>query len=185
LVRLRVNPEVSEPDYTNALTLTGYVVPGLTQRRVDTVVELAPGQTLAIGGLLSEHTRGVSSKVPALGDLPVLGALFSSQSYQDSETELVVMVTPELVAPLNPGQAAYIPGSDHIPPNDWELFGLGKLDGEGGGRSGVKAEGATATDAGHGSKAGDSKGQAADGHRPAASARLRGPIGPAAADEGR
>jgi len=172
VIRLRVAPEVSEPDYTNALTITGYVIPGLTQRRVETVVELGPGQTFAIGGLLSEKTRAVSGKVPALGDLPVLGALFSSQDYQQSETELVVLVTPELVAPLNPDQVTYIPGADHIAPNDWELFGLGKLDGEGGG-----APSKPKTNAG-------GKTVAPQGHQPAAAARLRGPIGPAGANEG-
>ncbi|TWT44791.1 Type II secretion system protein D precursor [Phycisphaerae bacterium RAS1] len=130
LIRLRVAPEVSEPDFSTAVTLQGFVVPGLTQRRVETVVELGAGQTFAIGGLLSERSRAVSRKVPALGDIPVLGALFSSVEYQSDESELVVLVTPELVEPLNPDQVAYVPGADYIVPNDWELFGLGQIQGE-------------------------------------------------------
>lgn len=130
LIRLRVAPEVSEPDFSTAVTLQGFVVPGLTQRRVETVVELGAGQTFAIGGLLSERSRAVSRKVPALGDVPVLGALFSSVEYQSDQTELVVLVTPELVEPLNPDQVAYVPGADYIAPNDWELFGLGQVEGE-------------------------------------------------------
>ncbi len=175
VIRLQVSPEVSEPDYSAAITIGGYVVPGLTQRRVDTVVELGPGQTFAIGGLLSEKVRGTASKVPALGDMPVLGALFSSVKYQSSETELVVLVTPELVAPLNPDQVTRVPGADHIAPNDWELFGLGKLEGEGGGD----------TKTAHGAACGREGAPARADQRgwPTAS-RLRGPIGPAGSDEG-
>ena len=128
-IRLHVAPEVSEPDYSSAVTLSGYVVPGLTQRRVDTVVELAPGQTFAIGGLLSETVRGVSRKVPGLGDIPVLGALFSSVEYQSSETELVVLVTPELVEPLSPDQITYVPGTGLVHPSDAELFLEQRLEG--------------------------------------------------------
>jgi pilus assembly protein CpaC len=175
LIRLQVAPEVSEPDYSAAITIGGYVVPGLTQRRVDTVVELGPGQTFAIGGLLSEKVRGTASKVPALGDMPVLGALFSSVRYQSSETELVVLVTPELVAPLNPDQVTRVPGADHIAPNDWELFGLGKLEGEGGGES-QAADGSACRRAG-------APAHAVHQGWPATS-RLRGPLGPAGGDEG-
>lgn len=172
VIRLRVAPEVSEPDYSTAVQLSGFVVPGLTQRRVETVVELGVGQTFAIGGLLSERARAVSSKVPALGDIPVLGALFTSVSYQSAESELVVLVTPELVEPLNPGQVAYVPGGDHIPPNDWELFGLGQIEGAGDPRS-VSA----APDAAAGSGRGNT-------YEPPTALRLRGPIGPAGANEG-
>ncbi len=128
-IRLRVAPEVSEPDFSTAVTLSGFVVPGLTQRRAETTVELGAGQTFAIGGLLSERTRATSRKVPALGDVPVLGQLFSSVRYQQEETELIILVTPELVAPISPNQVAYVPGRNHTPPNDWELYGLGKIEG--------------------------------------------------------
>lgn len=171
VIRLRVAPEVSEPDFSTAVTLGGFVVPGLTQRKVETVVELATGQTFAIGGLLSEKTRAVSSRLPALGDVPVLGALFSSVEYQSNESELVVLVTPELVEPLNPGQVAYVPGADHIAPNDWELFGLGKIDGEGTVGQGAPARGGE-----------DGNTHSAAGTPTAF--RLRGPVGPADGDEG-
>jgi pilus assembly protein CpaC len=175
VIRLQVAPEISEPDYSAAITIGGYVVPGLTQRRVDTVVELGAGQTFAIGGLLSEKVRGTASKVPALGDMPVLGALFSSVRYQSNETELVVLVTPELVAPLNPDQVTRVPGADHIAPNDWELFGLGKLEGEGGGP----------TKADHGAPCQrDAAPARADQRGWPTTSHLRGPIGPAGNDEG-
>lgn len=174
VIRLQVAPEVSEPDYSTAVMIAGYAVPGLVQRKVETVVELAPGQTFAIGGLLSETTRATSSKVPALGDIPVLGALFSSVEYQRDETELVVLVTPELVAALNPDQVVHVPGAEHIPPNDWELFALGKLSGEGDpnrppSESATRKDWPARTDELYG--------------EPAA-LRLRGPIGPAGAEEG-
>ena len=172
VIRLRVAPEVSEPDFSTAVQLGGFVVPGLTQRRVETVVELGAGQTFAIGGLLSERARAVSSKVPALGDIPVLGALFTSVSYQSAESELVILVTPELVEPLNPGQVAYVPGGEHIPPNDWELFGLGQIEGKGDPQA---TESTTGTaDAARGARI----------TAPPTALRLRGPIGPAGANEG-
>ncbi|MDX2200538.1 MAG: type II and III secretion system protein family protein [Phycisphaerae bacterium] len=130
LIRLRVAPEVSEPDLSNAVTLGGFVVPGLISRRVETTVELAAGQTFAIGGLLSQSTRAVSRAVPALGDVPVLGALFRSVEFQTDETELIVLVTPELVSGISPDQITHVPGSQYVKPNDWELFGLGKIEGE-------------------------------------------------------
>ncbi|MCK4342254.1 MAG: type II and III secretion system protein family protein [Phycisphaerae bacterium] len=196
VIRLRVAPEVSEPDYTNSVSISGWVIPGLATRRVETVVELGPGQTFAIGGLLSERTRAISSKIPALGDLPVLGALFSSVDYQSDESELVVLVTPELIAPLNPDQLAYIPGADHIAPNDWELFALGKIEGEGYPTEQtaedpkepvwhrLPAGGTAGTEPGrnipvwHRLPAGEAVSE------PSAAVRLRGPIGPAGGNEG-
>jgi pilus assembly protein CpaC len=174
VIRLKVAPEVSEPDYSTAIQLGGFTVPGLIKRDVQTVVELGPGQTFAIGGLLSEKTRATSSKVPALGDLPVLGSLFSSVSYQSSESELVVLVTPELVAPLNPDQIKYLPGTDHIAPNDWELFGLGKIEGEG--RPGAQANAPAAPEDGSFAPSG-TKGKTS-------ALRLRGPVGLAGGEEG-
>ena len=173
-IRLRVAPEVSEPDFSTAVRIGGFVVPGLIQRRVETVVELGSGQTFAIGGMLSDKTRATSGRIPALGDVPVLGSLFSSIDYQSEESELVVLVTPELVEPLNPGQSGNIPGSDYVVPNDWELFLLGQLDGEG--------------TPGHKPVAERASQEAARPVRtspPGSTAvRLRGPIGPAGEDEG-
>ncbi len=167
-IRLKVAPEVSEPDYSSAVQIAGYSVPGLIQRRVETVVELGPGQTFAIGGLLSERTRATSQKIPALGDIPVLGSLFSSVRYQSSETELVILVTPEMVAALDPGQVAAVPGGRHVPPNDWELFALGQLEGQ----------------PRPAAPAGPAAPASADGAGSTMTLRLRGPVGPAGADEG-
>lgn len=174
VIRMRVAPEVSEPDFSTAVRIGGFAVPGLIQRRVETVVEIGPGQTFAIGGLLSEKTRATSSKVPALGDLPVLGALFRSVEYQANESELVVLVTPELVAPLNPGQVVYVPGTDHLRPNDWELMALGQLEGKPApGQAAPSPRARSAWPA-----------QSAELYGQPAAARLHGPIGPAGGEEG-
>jgi pilus assembly protein CpaC len=127
-IRMVVNPIVSELDFTNAVNLTGFVVPGLTERSVETTIEVGNGQTILIAGLLSDQVRANASRIPGLGDMPVLGALFRSVRYQRSITELVVMVTPEIVAPLNPDQVPQVPGADIVGPNDWELYGLGVLE---------------------------------------------------------
>lgn len=129
-IRLKVAPEISEPDYTQSVTLSGYTIPSFNTRRVETTVELGSGQSFAIGGLLSEKVRAIARKVPALGDVPVLGALFSSTDYQSNETELVVLVTPELIAPLNPDQVGPIPGAQYTQPNDFEFYVLSQLDGK-------------------------------------------------------
>src|SRR5688572_19084603 len=109
-IRLQASPEVSDVDFSNAVQFGGFVVPGLTQRRVETTVELADGQSLAIAGLLDNRITANKSAVPLLGDLPVLGALFRSVRYQRRETELVVFVTPRLVSGLNPAEVPEVPG---------------------------------------------------------------------------
>jgi len=129
-IRMRIMPEVSEPDDTIGTVIQNTSVPGKAERRLETVVEVGNGQTLALAGLLSEKVRGVAQKVPGLGDIPVLGALFSSVRYQRATTELLVLVTPELVAPMNPEQVPPVPGQEMTPPNDWQLFGLGQLEGD-------------------------------------------------------
>lgn len=128
-IRLMVGTEVSALDSSVAVALTGYAVPGLTKRRAGTTVELASGSTIAIAGLLSEEIRGLSQRIPALGDVPVLGALFSSVEYQRSLTELVVLVTPELVGAMHPDQVPPLPGLEMTEPDDFELFGLQMLEG--------------------------------------------------------
>ncbi|MGE3180518.1 MAG: type II and III secretion system protein family protein [Phycisphaerae bacterium] len=174
LIRLQVAPEVSELDFSNSVAISGFAVPGLTSRRVETTVEMANGQTLAIGGLLSQETRAVSRAVPALGDIPVLGALFRSVEYRESETELVVLVTPELVAPLYPDQVTHVPGAQFAAPNDYELFVDGKLEG----KNSVKGNNVL-TQPGNGWPANPQALYGTTEHQ-----RLRGPIGPAGIDEG-
>ena len=105
-IRLKVAPEVSSLDYTNAVTVQGFTVPGLSSRRVQTDVELDSGQTFVIAGLLDSQTSDSLSKVPGIGSIPVLGKLFQSKTISRSTNELLVIITPELVRPIPEGQAA-------------------------------------------------------------------------------
>ncbi|MFQ5734159.1 MAG: type II and III secretion system protein family protein [Planctomycetaceae bacterium] len=128
-VRLELEPEVSERDFTNSVQVGGTTVPGLTTRRVNTQVEMRFGETFMIAGLLSTRTTALTNKIPILGDLPWIGAAFRRVRYERGETELVIMVTPELVAPMKGGQ---IPGGGiglfTDDPTDRELFIDGKLE---------------------------------------------------------
>ncbi len=103
-IRLRVAPEVSSLDPASGISLSGFQVPGLSVRRMQTEIELEDGQTFAIAGLLDNRTTEILSKVPGLGDIPVLGKLFQSRSRNKTNTELLVLVTPELVHPIPAGQ---------------------------------------------------------------------------------
>lgn len=102
-ISLRVRPEVSELSTEGAVTLNGYTIPALSTRRTETSVELGSGQSMMIGGLLSNKASNSIQKMPGAGDLPVLGALFKSTSFVKGETELVIVVTPYLVKPVNDG----------------------------------------------------------------------------------
>lgn len=104
-IRLKVAPEVSSLDYTNAVTIQGFTVPGLSARRVQTDVELDSGQTFVIAGLLDNQTTDNLSKVPGISSIPVLGKLFQSKSVNRNNNELLVIITPELVRPIPEGQA--------------------------------------------------------------------------------
>ena len=128
-IRIRVAPEVSELDFTTAIQFEGFVIPGLRSRSTETTIELGSGQTIAIAGLLSESVRGISSRIPGIGDLPIIGALFRSVSFQRSVTELVVLVTPEIIAPLEPHQRTALPTDNRLDPDDFELYFLGRLEG--------------------------------------------------------
>jgi pilus assembly protein CpaC len=103
-ISLKVRPEVSEIDTTNSVTLDSIKIPALTVRRVETTVELSSGQSFAIGGLLQSKTSNILAQFPGLGRLPILGKLFSSKNYQDNKSEVVVIVTPYIVQPADPGQ---------------------------------------------------------------------------------
>jgi pilus assembly protein CpaC len=105
-IMLAVTPEVSSLDFANSVTIAGTTVPALTVRRIDTVVELEPGQSFVIAGLLDNETTRTLSKIPGLGDIPLLGKLFQSRSITKSNTELLVIVTPELVRPIPANQKA-------------------------------------------------------------------------------
>jgi pilus assembly protein CpaC len=103
-IRLRVAPEVSSLDPADGITLSGFAVPALSVRRMQTEIELEDGQSFAIGGLLDNRTTETLSKIPGLGDIPVLGKLFQSRSRNKTNNELLVLVTPELVRPIPAGQ---------------------------------------------------------------------------------
>jgi pilus assembly protein CpaC len=122
IINLRLNPSVSELDYKNGVSIGGTFVPGITQREARTVIELRDGQSFSIAGLLQSDSSRDINQVPWLGSVPVLGALFSSKSYQQNETDLVVIVTPHLVAPAAPGQALATPFDKALPSNDVDLF---------------------------------------------------------------
>ena len=121
-IRLQVTPEVSDLDYSTAVSVGGTSVPGFTDRKVDTTVELGDGQSFALAGLLDNKTTATSSAIPVLGDIPVLGALFRSVNYQRSETELVILVTPRLVAPMNPEAVPSLPGERWRYPTQAQLY---------------------------------------------------------------
>jgi pilus assembly protein CpaC len=104
-IRLKVAPEVSALDYTNAVTIQGFTVPGLSSRRVQTDVELDSGQTFVIAGLLDNQATDNLSKVPGIASIPVLGKLFQSKQLSRSNNELLVIITPELVRPIPEGGA--------------------------------------------------------------------------------
>jgi len=100
-IRLKVFPEVSSLDFANAVTVSGFVLPAIATRHAETVVELRNGQSFGIAGLLDQRTTAQYSKVPGIGDIPVLGLLFRSKSINKTNSELVVMVTPTIVDPAS------------------------------------------------------------------------------------
>jgi pilus assembly protein CpaC len=139
-ISIRVAPEVSDLDFSTAVVLGGFVVPGLTTRRASTVIELANGQSFAIAGLLKETVREAVSKFPLLGDIPILGALFRSTSFQKNESELIIIVTPHLVKPLDMARQS-LPTDQYIEPNDFEWYLLGSLEGAGSTRTPRREQG--------------------------------------------
>jgi pilus assembly protein CpaC len=126
-ITIKVAPEVSNPDYTLSVSAAGVTVPGLKTRRGSTTLQLKDGQTFIMAGLLMEELHSISDKVPVLGDIPLLGGLFTRKEYEKNETELMVMVTPRLVRALNPDEVPEIPGSAHTGDmSDMDFFILNK-----------------------------------------------------------
>jgi pilus assembly protein CpaC len=109
LINLKVRPEVSSLDFSNAVTLSGFRVPALSTRRTETEVELQDGQTFAIAGLMNNTVNSSMQKVPGIGDIPILGYLFRSRAYQKNQTELVVMITPQIVRRGSMGASQGLP----------------------------------------------------------------------------
>jgi pilus assembly protein CpaC len=111
-IHLKVKPEVSALDYSNSLTISGFTIPAISTKRVESEMELGDGQSFAIAGLVDDRVTKLLSKVPGIGDLPVLGQLFRSESFSKSKTELLILITPRVVKPLSPGQ---IPAGPQFP----------------------------------------------------------------------
>lgn len=103
-IRLQVMPEVSSLDYNHAVQVSGFTVPALATRRVNTEVELESGQSFVIGGLLDNETTETLNKIPGLGDIPLFGKLFQSKTTNKNNSELLVLITPEIVRPIPAGQ---------------------------------------------------------------------------------
>lgn len=118
-IRLQVAPEVSALDFSNAVEIAGFLEPAISIRRVKTEVELGDGQSFAIGGLLDNRDTETFQKIPFLGDIPILGKFFQSMSKTKQNTELIVIVTPEIVSPVPAGTAIPTPKypSQFLPPN--------------------------------------------------------------------
>lgn len=123
-INLHINPEVSQLSQQGAVQLTvansSISVPALTVRRAETSVELGSGQSFAIAGLLLDQSTTNSNGIPFLGELPIIGPLFRSTSFQRQETELVILVTPYVVRPSTDPAALHVPGERYAPPNDFE-----------------------------------------------------------------
>jgi pilus assembly protein CpaC len=123
MIWLEINPRISAVNQGLGIVIGGANSPGFTEQQVRTAVMLESGQTYAIGGLIETSVSANSSKVPVLGDLPYVGTAFSRVSHQAVETELIILVTPRLVGPLNCDQAPRrLPGQETRTPDDYELF---------------------------------------------------------------
>ncbi|HDM78632.1 MAG TPA: hypothetical protein ENG51_19540 [Deltaproteobacteria bacterium] len=135
-ITLNVSPEVSSPDFSLAIASGGVSVPGLKTRVGYTTLQLKDGQTFVMAGLLRENSYILNDKIPFLGDLPYLGTFFTRKQFEKDETELIVVVTPHLVRPLNPGEVPALPGEnmqDNI--SDFDFFLTNKNSGERGDNS--------------------------------------------------
>ena len=130
-IRLRVTPEVSDLDFSRSVSFNGFVIPAITKRTLTTEIELAEGQSFAVGGLLNNRVTASKDVTPLLGDLPVIGALFRSVRYERNETELVVLVTPRLVEAMNPAQVPALPGERWRYPSEIDVMLKGDLGGPG------------------------------------------------------
>ncbi len=109
LIHLKVRPEVSSLDFANALTIQGFLIPAISTRKAETQVDLHEGESFAIAGLIDNRVTQVISKIPGIGDMPILGHLFRSRSTQKSNTELLVLITPNFVKPFAAGETPGLP----------------------------------------------------------------------------
>jgi pilus assembly protein CpaC len=120
-IDLTVSPEVSALDYTNAVSISGYTIPALSTRRVNTRVVLRSGQSFAVSGLLDKRTTDQLSHTPGIASIPILGALFRSKGVNHSNSELIVIVTPTIVDPLTDFDSPVEP-KPIVPPMNSKAF---------------------------------------------------------------
>jgi len=128
IINLRLAPSVSELNFAVAVNANGFNIPSIDKREARTTVELRDGQSFSIAGLLQTDNRRNVSQLPWIGSVPVLGTLFSSKSFVASDTDLVVIVTPHLVAPAVPGQRLATPLDNAVPSNDVDFFLMGEME---------------------------------------------------------
>ncbi len=130
-IRLEVAPEISELSEVGAVEIEGFRIPALTTRKSETTIELQSGQSFAMAGLINDVVAARNSRVPLLGDLPILGTLFRSVRYERRETEMVVLVTATLAEPMSTVANRPMPGGDWEEPSDWEIYIDGRFQGRG------------------------------------------------------
>jgi len=128
VIRLHVRPEVSALDFANGVTISGFRVPALTTRRAETEIELRDGQSFAIAGLMDNMSQIDRNQIPVLGSLPIIGHLFKSKAARQSRTELMVLITPRLVKPLDPDEVPDLPTDPTMFLKDGDAIGA-KLEG--------------------------------------------------------
>ena len=109
LIHLKVRPEVSSLDFSNALTIQGFLIPAISSRSAETEVDLHEGESFAIAGLIDNRVTNVDSKIPGIGDVPIIGHLFRSRATQKANTELLVLITPNFVRPFTANETPALP----------------------------------------------------------------------------
>jgi len=139
VINLELSAAVSALDPSNSFTSGGLSIPAFTRRETSTTVEMRDGESFAIAGLLQDDFRDLNSQVPWLGDVPVLGALFRSASYERDQSELVIIITAHLVTPTR-GEALALPTDRVRPPTEADLFLRGRVASESVPTSGAAAE---------------------------------------------
>lgn len=127
-IRLAINTEVSTRDGSGGASVGGTTIPGLDSRNFDSTVEMREGQTLAIAGILQTSYKGATARLPLLGDLPLIGPLMGNNEAANTEQELVVLVTPQFVRPLEATEIPTLPGQDAYEPDDLEFYLYGRLE---------------------------------------------------------
>ncbi len=128
-IRLRVRPEVSTRDETGGLLTASGFVPAIATRRAETTVELEAGSTIAIAGLLQDSIRANASRLPWIGNIPIVGSFFRDVTYTRNRNELVILVTPEIAAAMTADEIPKLPGEDILDPTDIELYLSGEIEG--------------------------------------------------------